>query len=293
MSGVDLFFVISGFIMVWVAGEPSRSEGRYRLPLRARTRIYPLWWIFAAVGCAKYFLAFGILTNPDSNWRDPAFFVDSFLLLPQDGFPVLSVGWTLVHEVHFYLVFAALLFHPAASMALAVAASLAGRGHRRIGRRVVVGIRVGFQDARAPSDERRVHPRRLRGTRDPERMEPDSGHRLARRWKRSLRDARDVQYIHELGPAGLGSGRGVRGAPRADPVRTGGAGNQESNSLSARIVAARRLVVCALPRPSPRAVDGRKVLVSGFRWGRGGSTTPSSTSSAWSSSSVRRASCIS
>ena len=36
----------------------------------------------------------------------------SFLLVPQTHLPVLSVGWTLIHEMYFYWVFALILFLP-------------------------------------------------------------------------------------------------------------------------------------------------------------------------------------
>ena len=36
----------------------------------------------------------------------------SLLLLPQQGLPVLVVGWTMVHEIYFYLVFALFLLAP-------------------------------------------------------------------------------------------------------------------------------------------------------------------------------------
>ncbi|MEM9377831.1 MAG: acyltransferase family protein, partial [Pseudomonadota bacterium] len=46
--GVDLFFVISGFIMVWVAGDTPQSLKHAGNFFYARvTRIYPLWWLFA------------------------------------------------------------------------------------------------------------------------------------------------------------------------------------------------------------------------------------------------------
>lgn len=117
VSGVDLFFVISGFVMVWVAGDATpgaRTSARF---LFARvTRIYPLWWLFA--GCmALYFLAtYGQpwdaenlarfdLSGSEHLWK-------SFLLIPHDAFPILSLGWTLMHEMYFYLVFALLLLLP-------------------------------------------------------------------------------------------------------------------------------------------------------------------------------------
>jgi len=99
MSGVDIFFVLSGFIMVAVAG---KDIGAIQFLWRRAIRIYPPYWLvtliileFSRVGAAA-------ATDTISLWR-------SFLLVPDSGLPLLTVGWTLVHEVYFYLVFAALL----------------------------------------------------------------------------------------------------------------------------------------------------------------------------------------
>ena len=101
--GVDIFFVISGFIMVYVTWNARR--GWREVPdylWRRGTRIYPLYWTISlailAVWLVRPDMVFG--SNPDPD------IVRSFLLYPQDGPPLLAVGWTLVHEVYFYLVFA-------------------------------------------------------------------------------------------------------------------------------------------------------------------------------------------
>lgn len=113
-GGVDLFFVISGFIMVWVAGQmPSgvKSSGKF---LFARiTRIYPLWWLFAGLMAAYFFVTYGAPWDADRVTRmgisGETHLLHSFLLIPQPGHPVLGVGWTLVHEMYFYAGFALLL----------------------------------------------------------------------------------------------------------------------------------------------------------------------------------------
>jgi hypothetical protein len=94
MSGVDIFFVLSGFIMVAVAG---KDIGAIQFLWRRAIRIYPPYWLvtliileFSRVGAAA-------ATDTISLWR-------SFLLVPDSGLPLLTVGWTLVHEVYFYLV---------------------------------------------------------------------------------------------------------------------------------------------------------------------------------------------
>lgn len=118
-SGVDLFFVISGFIMVWVAGSAPagiRSAGRFSI---ARIfRIYPLWWLFAGLTAIYLWITYGVAWDSaqlaQRGMDGPEYLLKSALLLPQDWLPVLNVGWTLVHEMYFYVVFALLLFLPVA-----------------------------------------------------------------------------------------------------------------------------------------------------------------------------------
>lgn len=115
VSGVDLFFVISGFIMVWIAGDwqsGTRSSAKF---LFSRVlRIYPLWWLFAAITAAYFFVTLGAPWDVDRIAEDGGVMhlVKSFLLLPQGPPPVLLLGWTLIHEMYFYLVFALILLLP-------------------------------------------------------------------------------------------------------------------------------------------------------------------------------------
>lgn len=115
VSGVDLFFVISGFIMVWVAGDfPTGSKSSLKFMFSRVLRIYPLWWLFAGVTAAYFFVASGVPWDADrvSAADGPMHLVKSFLLLPQQPPPVLSLGWTLIHEMYFYVVFALILLLP-------------------------------------------------------------------------------------------------------------------------------------------------------------------------------------
>ncbi|WP_162243892.1 acyltransferase [Aurantimonas sp. Leaf443] len=107
--GVEVFFVVSGFLMALVtAGRPGAASfvaGRVR-------RLVPLYWAFTSL----VILAFVI--NPRWHLADfePAFapIASAYLFLPQTGFPVLPVGWTLEYEVLFYaLVAGFLLLAPA------------------------------------------------------------------------------------------------------------------------------------------------------------------------------------
>ncbi|MEM1150063.1 MAG: acyltransferase [Pseudomonadota bacterium] len=116
-AGVDLFFVISGFIMVLVTGSGQRGPGASGVFLLSRAvRIYPIWWLFAGVMAAYMLVTYGAVNSGAGGWADlagsvpvPEYLWKSFLLVPQEGYPVLSVGWTLVHEMYFYAVFAVTL----------------------------------------------------------------------------------------------------------------------------------------------------------------------------------------
>ena len=117
-AGVDLFFVISGFIMVYVT-QGIRAGIRSSLDfLFARvTRIYPLWWVFA--GLLSVMFVIYSATGYEDVWDrarqgEPLvpYLVKSFFLVPQAAPPVLGVGWTLVHEMYFYAAFTLMLLVP-------------------------------------------------------------------------------------------------------------------------------------------------------------------------------------
>jgi len=109
-AGVDLFFVLSGFVMVHVtrfgAGQPALIPAFLFARL---TRIYPLWWLVLGAVTVVW------LIRPDMVFASvagtPNLLAD-FALFPHERLPLLAVGWTLIHEVYFYLAFAALLILP-------------------------------------------------------------------------------------------------------------------------------------------------------------------------------------
>ncbi|HZO92712.1 MAG TPA: acyltransferase [Candidatus Baltobacteraceae bacterium] len=102
--GVDLFFVISGTVMVASTGAWFGTRGAARRFLERRFwRIYPPYWIVTAIVLAVYLVAPGAT---GAHRSAPPGVVASFLCLPQRGEPLLVVGWTLTYELAFYLVFA-------------------------------------------------------------------------------------------------------------------------------------------------------------------------------------------
>ncbi len=109
--GVDLFFVISGFIMATVHHAPvTRLAGTANFLYRRVSRVYPLYWVWSLPALAVYFWrpdwlhrsSQGMAIDP---WR-------SFLLWPQHDWPLLGQAWSLVYEMYFYVVYAGLLLLP-------------------------------------------------------------------------------------------------------------------------------------------------------------------------------------
>ncbi len=111
--GVDLFFVISGFIMVYVTQNTGRTFKDVIGFIFARiVRIYPLWWFFAGLMVAYFLFAYQTPAPPDRITgvaQIVPYLFKSFFLIPQYQLPVLGVGWTLIHEMYFYVIFAGIL----------------------------------------------------------------------------------------------------------------------------------------------------------------------------------------
>jgi exopolysaccharide production protein ExoZ len=111
-AGVDVFFVISGFIMWTItAGEPGRPGA---FLWRRFTRVAPAYWaitLIVAAVCAAWppFLP-QVRPTPSHLALSLAFIQhrDPFGL----PFPLLPPGWTLNYEALFYLIFAAGLLLP-------------------------------------------------------------------------------------------------------------------------------------------------------------------------------------
>lgn len=106
-AGVDVFFVISGFIM-WVT--TWRDDVTPAAFLRRRlTRIVPLYWTLTLAAALAAFLRHGL--GGDLG-LDLTHLVKSLLFWPaenpmsKDMEPVLVPGWTLNYEMFFYALFA-------------------------------------------------------------------------------------------------------------------------------------------------------------------------------------------
>lgn len=106
-AGVDLFFVISGFIMVYSSQQLVGSPGAGRIFLARRlARIVPLYWLVT--------LVYLLMQMAQGKWQvlQPGWILASLLFLPFPGVtgaglsPIYGIGWTLNFEMMFYVVFA-------------------------------------------------------------------------------------------------------------------------------------------------------------------------------------------
>lgn len=108
LSGVILFFVISGFIMVHTTGNGPFNPGIF-MAHRLR-RIAPLYWLACALLTLEVMIAPGQFKT---TVLDPGHMLRSFLFIPSYAprvpdaiFPFYKLGWTLNFEMFFYVVFA-------------------------------------------------------------------------------------------------------------------------------------------------------------------------------------------
>ena len=109
-AGVHVFFVISGFVMVWASLPLFGRPGAPRLfAARRVARVAPLYWAATALFVATAALAPGSVSEGAPT---PSYVLASVLFLPwrrPDGLiqPALGLGWTLNFEMLFYAIFAA------------------------------------------------------------------------------------------------------------------------------------------------------------------------------------------
>ncbi len=120
LFGVDLFFVISGFIMIVTNWESfGGSFAGLRFFVRRAIRIYPPYWFALAPVLVVFAFAKDQFMGAHSGVKTGI--IESLLLLPNPHKFVLTVGWTLVWEMLFYVVFAFVLQLPRARVGAALA----------------------------------------------------------------------------------------------------------------------------------------------------------------------------
>jgi len=103
--GVDLFFIISGFIMCYTTDNKSIS---FRKFLGARiTRIMPMYWLVTILALIIFIVKPELVNTSGGETSIWA----SFTLVPNGDKYLVNNGWTLSFEFFYYIIFAcALIF---------------------------------------------------------------------------------------------------------------------------------------------------------------------------------------
>ncbi|MGJ8694441.1 MAG: acyltransferase family protein [Thalassotalea sp.] len=105
-----MFFILSGFVMALVSKKHLHSGVSFGI--NRLYRLVPIYWFYT------FLLVFSILILPNGTyltwWQDFSL-LKSLLFIPNINpnghgyYPTLYVGWTLIYELFFYLVFTAIL----------------------------------------------------------------------------------------------------------------------------------------------------------------------------------------
>jgi len=120
--GVDVFFVISGFVIAYSVGDDRVTPGYLaNFALRRSIRLDPPYWAAIAVTLANHWLGDRLPGGPSAPMPSAGAILANMVYLHRVvGYaPVVLVSWTLCHEVQFYLLYIALF---------GLAQRLAGRG---------------------------------------------------------------------------------------------------------------------------------------------------------------------
>lgn len=118
--GVDFFFVLSGFIILFAhIGDIGNPLAWRRYLYRRFVRVYPIYWLYTLL------FAWLLLVVGSTDAKLPHTAADWLTSLSlvrfTDAMPPLPVAWSLFHEVAFYVLFSVLLLGRRAGM-LALAA---------------------------------------------------------------------------------------------------------------------------------------------------------------------------
>jgi len=106
--GVDIFFVLSGFVVMHSYDGSKKSPGQFFL--NRVVRVVPVYWVLIFFLFILNFAVPNLFRSFDVNdqkWLASLFFVSGYFGFP---YPVINVGWTLEYEMTFYLLLAMSFF---------------------------------------------------------------------------------------------------------------------------------------------------------------------------------------
>ncbi|MCE7066588.1 acyltransferase [Dyadobacter sp. CY326] len=106
--GVDIFFVISGFIISFIGHDINGRRNTYQFLKKRFIRINPYYYLVSIV-------AFGFLLQREHGAFSFKAILKTLTILPiepgsQIWWPILTIGWTLSFEWFFYMLFAVLIY---------------------------------------------------------------------------------------------------------------------------------------------------------------------------------------
>jgi exopolysaccharide production protein ExoZ len=108
--GVDVFFVLSGLVMA-LAAKKHMASG-FTFGINRAYRVIPVYWFYSLLLVASISI---LPKGTYLTWWEGYSLIKSLLFIPNVNpngygyFPTLYVGWTLIYEMFFYLVFTAAL----------------------------------------------------------------------------------------------------------------------------------------------------------------------------------------
>jgi peptidoglycan/LPS O-acetylase OafA/YrhL len=115
-SGVDFFFVLSGFIIFYTSYGHFGDLAYLREYVRKRfVRVFPVYWLYTAIVLAIDCALFYAVHKHLLGWAEltPVGVLSDLFLLPTNmginDAPILPPAWTLTYEVFFYAAFGLLL----------------------------------------------------------------------------------------------------------------------------------------------------------------------------------------
>jgi peptidoglycan/LPS O-acetylase OafA/YrhL len=120
IAGVDIFLVVSGFVLTYLAIDNFGDVRHVKSYVYARvTRLYPMYMLLTLLLVPVFLVAptlFGSAEGHQINlWR-------SIFLVPDVRLPLISVAWTLHHELYFYIVLGVMLLFPQRHLPLMILA---------------------------------------------------------------------------------------------------------------------------------------------------------------------------
>lgn len=111
--GIDLFFVLSGFVIVWSSAPLFKSRSGWLTFVRRRAvRVIPMYWIATTMKAIAIVCASSMVVHARLSIST---LLASYAFIPcrnldNNFMPILGVGWTLNYEMFFYALVAIALF---------------------------------------------------------------------------------------------------------------------------------------------------------------------------------------